>query len=305
MSWQNAPLITRIRDEVNAKYPDRDKASDGTIGDADHRTRTSDHNPWVENKYVTAIDIDASGGVAQDLVDWIEQTKPDWLKYMIFNRKIMAGDDGPSPWVWRDYNGSNPHTSHVHISVENDDELYMLDGPLGYYNGTVSPSTPTSSVDYEEFNTTAELGERVLKLGSAGEDVTFVQKWVGAKADGYYGPITKGKVERYQRIRGIEDDGIVGPVTWGQMGYGPEAEQPPEYPLPNDHWFGPESRDARNHSGYWKADNAPIKLIQKELGVAQTGRYDSATVSAVRGFQRSRGLKIDGLVGPATWAKLF
>ena len=315
MGWQLAPLIARIRQEVNAKFPNRDKASDGTIGDADHRKRTSDHNPWVpppEGGYVTAADIDASGGVAKDLIDWIAENKPEWLKYMIFNRKIMAGDDGPSPWRWRSYNGSNPHTSHGHISVENDDRLYMRSEPLGYHD-VDDPDTHeqhTSSDEYEDYNKSAKLGERVLERGSAGDDVAFVQRWVGAKDDGYFGPVTEDKVKRYQGIRSIEDDGIVGPVTWGQMGYGDKKEEPkpppPKYPLRNDHWFGPESRDPRNHSGFWKADRAPIKMIDKELGdSAPDSRYTDALARKVKEFQKDAGIKVDGLVGPVTWKKLF
>jgi N-acetyl-anhydromuramyl-L-alanine amidase AmpD len=65
-----------------------------------------------------------------------------------------------------------------------------------------------------------KLGTRVLKLTSPmmrGEDVGFVQRWVGAEDDDVFGPATKAAVQEYQRMRGIEDDGVVGPVTWSHM----------------------------------------------------------------------------------------
>ncbi len=38
--------------------------------------------------------------------------------------------------------------------------------------------------------------------------------------------------------------------------------------------------------------------------VLLTGRYDRATRSAVRRIQQSNGLRVDGIVGPATWRAL-
>jgi hypothetical protein len=55
---------------------------------------------------------------------------------------------------------------------------------------------------------------------------------------------------------------------------------------------------------------ATVKVIQDRLNalgarLAEDGRFGPATEAAVKGFQRSHGLEMDGHVGPKTWAALF
>ncbi len=64
-------------------------------------------------------------------------------------------------------------------------------------------------------------GTRTLRLTDPmmrGDDVAFVQRWVGVDDDGVFGPGTRAAVAEYQRMRGIEADGVVGPTTWRHMG---------------------------------------------------------------------------------------
>jgi hypothetical protein len=51
-----------------------------------------------------------------------------------------------------------------------------------------------------------------------------------------------------------------------------------------------------------------VKRLQTLLGFSENqidGRFGSATEAAVRRFQRSRGLKVDGIVGQGTWSALL
>jgi peptidoglycan hydrolase-like protein with peptidoglycan-binding domain len=58
----------------------------------------------------------------------------------------------------------------------------------------------------------------VLKSGSRGQAVKFVQPIVGAApVDGDFGAVTKQCVIEYQKNNNIEADGIVGPQTWLSM----------------------------------------------------------------------------------------
>src|SRR5258708_24098922 len=123
--WRLALSLDHLRSQINAKWPDRSKDSDGSIGDARHQKESSsDHNPWITDSpgpnVVSAIDIThdpAHGFDSYKFADILLHNQDPRLKYVISNRRIGSGPNGPSPGVWRQYTGSIPHDHHVHISV--------------------------------------------------------------------------------------------------------------------------------------------------------------------------------------------
>jgi hypothetical protein len=119
MGWRAANSLLVLRDQIDLMYPGRSKASDGTIGDAAHQAEVSDHNPDASG-VVRALDIThdpASGCDIDVLSDWLCESRDPRIKYVIANRMIMDGAGGDNPWVWTDYDGSDPHTNHLHLSV--------------------------------------------------------------------------------------------------------------------------------------------------------------------------------------------
>ena len=111
-----------LREQINRSFVDRDKTSDGWLGDTRHASRKSDHNPDA-NGVVFAIDIDrdlsgkAKPDIMPDLVDQIRvYAKSDKLKrfsYLIFDGKIASAK---SLWKFKTYTGINAHRHHAHIS---------------------------------------------------------------------------------------------------------------------------------------------------------------------------------------------
>ncbi len=111
----------QLRLQVDDSYPDRDRTSDGWIGDARHSARPSDHNPDAAG-IVRAIDIDrdlsydAKPDFMCDLADQIRlcaKRGDKRIAYVIFNGKISSAR---SLWRWRTYKGINPHVKHCHVS---------------------------------------------------------------------------------------------------------------------------------------------------------------------------------------------
>ena len=53
------------------------------------------------------------------------------------------------------------------------------------------------------------------------------------------------------------------------------------------------------------SEGADVKKLQEKLGVEAIGKFGPKTEAAVKAWQKENGLKDDGIVGDATWAKLF
>ena len=111
--------LKTFRAQVNKLAPKRSKVSDGWIGDSKHSMRKSDHNPEPDGT-VDAFDLthDPKGGVdIQKVCDALIASRDPRISYLICNGQIIAGNNGPQPWVKRKYTGSNKHTRHLHVSV--------------------------------------------------------------------------------------------------------------------------------------------------------------------------------------------
>lgn len=79
------------------------------------------------------------------------------------------------------------------------------------------------------------------------------------------------------------------------------------FPLPAGHWYGRDDGSNRSHSGARVRDRGAIKLIQRKLGFkgkAVDGSFGPATERAVKAWQKSHKLGVDGQVGPATWRSM-
>lgn len=126
--WILAPSLAALRDEVNAAHPKRSKAWDGTIGDAAHAARKSDHDP-NERGIVCAIDIthDPTNGFdGNKFAEALRLAKDERVKYVIWNRRIFSSL--VQPWTWRPYKFADemPHDHHVHVSVLDDERKWTI-----------------------------------------------------------------------------------------------------------------------------------------------------------------------------------
>ena len=206
MSWRVAKSLEVLRDQINQMAPTRSKDSDGTVGNAEHASRSSDHNPWVmdgKTGVVTAMDITndpVHGVISEELAEKLRASRDKRIKYIISNRKICSSTT--APWLWRKYNGANPHNHHVHISVVSNKALYDDRDPWTLGEFVPDPQAPLPP------------HRPLLKRGSTGPDVVVVQDLLGITTDGEFGPRTEKAVRALQKDHKLVADGIVGTYTW-------------------------------------------------------------------------------------------
>lgn len=180
----------RLRNELNAENPHRDKTSDGWIGDAAHQARKSDHNPdYSDGGIVRAFDIDNDGVDVDRLIQILIHDKR--VNYVIWNRHIWSREHG---FTKRVYTGESPHTEHVHVSFMHDKNLENDGSPFGYYRPQPKPAppapakpapskpavhSPVQTVAREVIDGKWGNGDaRVRKLRAAGYDPVVVQREV-------------------------------------------------------------------------------------------------------------------------------
>jgi hypothetical protein len=126
----------QLREQIDDSFPDRDRTSDGWIGDTRHAHRKSDHVPDAEG-WVRALDLDrdlfkgSRPDIMPDLADQLrvacKSKQEKRISYLIFDGSIC------SPilnWKWRKYTGANKHTKHMHVSfkkaADNDGAFYQI-----------------------------------------------------------------------------------------------------------------------------------------------------------------------------------
>lgn len=134
MTYFLAASLKKFRDQINEAYPNRDKASDGWIGDPSHSARVSDHNPdYEDGGIVRAIDIDEDGIDTAAVVN-AAITDPR-VAYVIYEGRIWGGSR------WRKYNGANMHTKHIHVSIKH--TAAAAKGTAWNLSGKPKPKPPT------------------------------------------------------------------------------------------------------------------------------------------------------------------
>ncbi len=250
-----------------------------------------------------------------------------------FTIRLTGGDDAPdtvmlpTPTLRKGSKGAAVKALHKVLQ-----ELGLYDGPISdtftqstrraviaaqelfaiTEDGVAGPQT-LHLLDLKEYSVpvsaiggTASSGEgegtRHLEKGMRGEDVRKLQSRLKAlgyatgPVDGIFGDITHSAVVLYQGNCHIEQDGIVGPVTWGKLNKG-AASLNPDPPAGRFLKKGSRGND--------------VAVVQARLIVlgylndAADGIFGRLTHAAVVAFQADEHIKVDGIVGPVTYGRLF
>jgi len=176
------------------------------------------------------------------------------------------------------------------------DSVYDVKGHVNY--ASQSHTDPGSGWDWARYKSlvangstggggaTTTLSWPVVQYGNTGERVRTIQyllqQWgYSVSASGTFDTATQSAVKNFQSSHGLSADGIVGNASWPALTIVTQ----------------------QGDSG------AKVKAVQSQLnesgyGLSVDGAFGPATDSAVRSFQGSQGLGVDGVVGDNTWNKM-
>jgi peptidoglycan hydrolase-like protein with peptidoglycan-binding domain len=150
--------------------------------------------------------------------------------------------------------------------------LVSTPGPPGALPPSGGASAPTTGQLVQQGASGANVEAIQYLLRQNGQDIGV---------DGDFGGQTDAAVRSFQRTRGLTVDGIVGLRTWQAL------------------WVTVKRGDQGD------AVSAVQTLLAWHLqDIAVDGGFGDQTDAAVRAFQGAKGLTVDGVVGPQTWATL-
>ena len=197
-------------------------------------------------------------------------------------------------------------------------------GPAGSVAATKNPWNASKTINALSKAEVKEIQQQLkdggYSLGSYG-------------VDGSYGKDTYNAVKAFQKAAGLAVDGVAGPDTrkalaGGQSNPKPSTSKAPAFPLPRKkgalYFYGLGKKKTavtgkmrntgvpkdvvKDATGKWYSKG--LKKLQAQLkkrgyGLAVDGRFGAETDRIVRYFQKLVGLKVDGEVGPKTWAAVW
>lgn len=222
-----------LRTEINTRWPNKDHSSDGWIGDAAHQATASDHNPDSRG-CVHAIDEDKDGMDPNLVV--ARAIKHPTTSYVIYNRTIWERDRN---FAAHSYTGSDPHTSHVHVSGlsgvsnENNGQSWGISGAVsggtvlhrvwpsymksGNYFGLITgPNASHGGYYANEKPDVKAIQQRLITLGYVPGVTNVNSGW----ADGKFEQPTKDAVARWQHAVAAAQTSLFGQVwsdDWARL----------------------------------------------------------------------------------------
>jgi hypothetical protein len=202
--------LQALRD-ATVRWPNRDRSSDGIMGDSAHQQRHSDHNDG------NAFDLshDPTHGVDCGALSRLV-INDNRVTYVIWNRQIY--NRARVAEGWRPYTGLNPHNHHMHVSIRaaSRDELSPWPWSATAVKLPFTSTHPVLAGHAPSFPGT------LLRQGSQGSHVRSIQQQLkelgyAIAVDGVFGSHTREVVVAFQRKKNLLPDGIVGPKTWAGL----------------------------------------------------------------------------------------
>ncbi len=286
---------------------------------------TSEHKDGRAWDWMLDVHNAADKRVAADFLAWVTGPGPSGergemarrlgIMYVIYNHKSWASYRG----TWESYTGSDPHTSHIHVSLSWNGarahtsfwtgRTWATDyGTCVIFRGQPAQA-PTASVRTTPCNSPV-VAPRLSRLpllwmGSTGSNVSKAQRLLGQPATGSFGASFRSAVLAYQGAHDLPRTGAVDKPTWASM-------VPSSRRMTAPTW-------TRHEAIQWGRTNASETVLRRgstgravyALQIAldvpdsvRNGLLGRRTAAAVVAFKSEHGLARNAVVNAAVWQAL-
>lgn len=257
----------------------------------------TDGRPWAEVGQWAKDWVDAVGTPAVPAGVYCNISYWDNIGYILTGIRM---------WIAAPYGQEVPAASQAYVVQEGIKDVPGIEGGVDWDtwfnvralnpNGGSAPKpvTPAGPVPW--------TGTPSIAPGATGPDVQWVQgrlrEWGhDLTADGIFGAATEAAVRDVQGTEGLAVDGVVGPATYAKLAETPSKTDPNVEPVSDE----PELKSGSTGVSVRYAQSM---LNSAGAGITVDGDFGPATETAVKNFQTTHGLAVDGVIGPLTWAKL-
>lgn len=244
-----------------------------------------------------------------------EIKKAGYMPMNYANRDYMNNMFGIVPYdLWFARYNSSPGRSDMAMWQ------YTSSGSVRGVNGKVD-----MNICYKDYTAGIKPVRAWVEMGDRGPDVKELQKKLNQigytlAVDGIFGKATDEAVRQFQTSVGISVDGQAGKNTMAKLQETIAAMQPQ-----HDPWvWSLQDELNRMYNAGLEEDGIPgsktlaacpllcegargniVKLIQQRVGAADDGIWGPKTTTAVKAYQTTHGLKVDGIIGPLTWKAIL
>jgi peptidoglycan hydrolase-like protein with peptidoglycan-binding domain len=255
---------------------------------------TSEHYDGRAWDWMLDVGDPEESAVARSVLSWLTRTDANGvpgamarrfgIMYIIYDRKMWrsyAPERG-----WAPYYGSNPHTDHIHFSLNYNGAAARTSWWTGVAATTVLTSLPRAGTT----TLTVPSSRTVLSYGMRSEAVRQLQIRLGnLPTTGYYGSMTKARVIEYQRFAGLPQTGV--------------ADLRTQEILNRRGW---RTVAAAFPTLSYGMTSTAVQTLQAKLGsLPTTGYYGSMTKARVTAYQKFAGLPQTGTADPVTQYRLW
>ncbi len=286
---------------------------------------TSEHKDGRAWDWMLNVHNRADKHAAADFLAWITGPGPSGepgemarrlgIMYVIYNHKSWAAYRGS----WQRYTGSDPHTSHIHISLSWNGarahtsfwtgHAWKVDyGTCQVFRGqpAVSPTAKPRLTPCPTPVTAPRLARLPLQwLGSSGDAVRKGQRLLNQPVTSTFGASTRSAVLRYQAAHDLPRTGSLDKPTWASLAPSSQRLTAPNWtPREAKQWGRANAAKILLHHGSVGRAVYALQVALKLPDTDRNGMLGRHTAAAVIALKKANGLAANAVVNEAVWRSL-